>query len=182
MDILLVRHGEAAAQWGQHADPGLSELGCQQAQAASTELLERVDRQWSLLSSPKARALETAAPLVRALGADLIIDEAYQEIPAPVPLKGRKQWLRQFMTEYWDSQPEPLHQWRRAILEAVASIDRPTVIYTHFLVINTVVGAAQARRETRCFWPDNASITQLRVEGGRLELVSLGREMETIVN
>jgi probable phosphoglycerate mutase len=35
----LVRHGEAAAHWGEEEDPGLSALGRQQAERAAGELL-----------------------------------------------------------------------------------------------------------------------------------------------
>ncbi|MGB2220660.1 MAG: phosphoglycerate mutase family protein, partial [Henriciella sp.] len=36
--IMLVRHGEAAASWGAHKDPGLSETGHQQAAVVAEEL------------------------------------------------------------------------------------------------------------------------------------------------
>jgi len=35
ISIYLVRHGEAAASWGESSDPGLSELGWQQAEDAA---------------------------------------------------------------------------------------------------------------------------------------------------
>jgi len=38
MDIFLVRHGEAAASWGESPDPGLSELGRRQAEVAAALL------------------------------------------------------------------------------------------------------------------------------------------------
>ena len=39
--IYLVRHGEAAAGWGDHPDPGLSALGQKQAKAVAVELQKR---------------------------------------------------------------------------------------------------------------------------------------------
>ena len=33
--IILVRHGEASAGWSMHPDPGLSELGSEQAAEAA---------------------------------------------------------------------------------------------------------------------------------------------------
>ena len=89
MDIFLVRHGEAAAAWGQSGDPGLSELGRQQASAAAQQLLTLVDTDTQLFSSPLARAQETAEPLASALGVAVSIDDAFRELPAPVPLEQR---------------------------------------------------------------------------------------------
>ena len=31
INLLLIRHGEAAESWGKHPDPGLSELGIKQS-------------------------------------------------------------------------------------------------------------------------------------------------------
>jgi len=61
MKLVLVRHGEAAAGWIDDADPGLSEVGQQQAR-------DVVDRLVALgplpiLTSPLRRCRETAAPL-----------------------------------------------------------------------------------------------------------------------
>lgn len=182
MDILLVRHGEAAAEWGQHEDPGLSTLGRQQAMDAAQALRPRLGSGWELYSSPKARTLETAEPLARVLGVEARVEEAFSEIPAPVPLERRKAWLRQFMREQWHGQPDTLWQWRDRMLERLCELEAPSVVYTHFLVINTVVAAAEQRDETLCFWPDNGSITHLRLKGGHLELVALGRAMKTVVN
>mgnify|MGYP001817061393 FL=1 len=56
------------------------------------------------------------------------------------------------------------------------------MIFSHFLAINAVVGQITGQPETVCFLPDNASITHLRNIGGSLELVSLGQQMQTVVN
>ncbi len=61
MDIFLVRHGEAAASWGQASDPGLSELGIEQASAAAETLRPLLGLETRLLSSPLKRACDTAS-------------------------------------------------------------------------------------------------------------------------
>lgn len=183
MDIYLVRHGEAAAKWGQSSDPGLSELGRVQARGSAEALLPCLSADVRLVSSPLQRARETALELSELLGNRAIdIDGAYSEIPAPVPLEQRQQWLRAFMQEHWDEQPEQLHQWRRSILSSLGSLESETVVFSHFLVINTVVGSLQRRGETLCCWPDNAAIVHLRKVGSSLELIDLGRQMQTVVN
>ena len=84
MDIFLVRHGEAAATWSQSSDPGLSDLGGQQAKAVAEALLSRLPGNTALLSSPLARARETAFPLAEALEKPVLVEEAFREVPAPV--------------------------------------------------------------------------------------------------
>ena len=182
MDIFLVRHGEAAASWGQSSDPGLSVLGREQATQAAQVLRDSVPDDVQLISSPLARARETAEPLATALSLPVAIADVFCEIPAPVPLADRQVWLRQFMQEQWCDQPSPLLDWRAAAVQHLLGLRKPTTVFTHFLVINAIVGQVLERTETLCFWPDNASITRLRHTGKSLELVALGNEMATVVN
>lgn len=182
MDIYLVRHGEAAASWEQSSDPGLSELGVRQAGQTCKRLQRCLGADTQLVSSPLARACETAAPLAAVLHKPVRIDDAFREIPSPVPLAQRKTWLRQFMTQAWDTQPEGLHEWRARGLTKLLEQRSSTVVFTHFLFINAIVGQVLGRAETLCFWPANASVTRLRHTGKSLELLELGREMETVVN
>ena len=182
MDIFLVRHGEAAAGWGQSSDPGLSELGLRQAVEVAESLLPRLSEDTALLSSPLARARETAIPLAAALEKPVLVEEVFSEVPAPVPLQQRQSWLREFMQQQWTAQPASLRQWRDSALSELLGQSQPAVVFTHFLLINAVVGGVLHRPDILCFWPDNGSITQLRHTGDTLELISLGREMATVVN
>lgn len=182
-DIFLVRHGEAAASWGQSPDPGLSELGHVQARSAAQALLQLLaGKEPVLVSSPMARTLETAVPLADELGLSVQVNEAFREIQAPVPLAERQTWLRAFMQQRWDEQPESLHTWRDRPRQELLALQTSTVIFTHFLVINAVVGQIQAVDATLCCWPDNGSITHLRSGENGLELVALGAQMKTVVN
>lgn len=182
ISIYLVRHGEAAASWAESSDPGLSELGWQQAQETGKTLHAHLDDRVNLVSSPLARAIETAQPLARARSLDVAINPSFTEIPSPVPLSERQDWLRGFMREHWQQQPEFLHQWRQQALNELTALTENTVIFTHFLVLNAVVGSILGKEETLCFRPDNASITQLTLRDGALELVSTGQEMTTVIN
>lgn len=182
MDFFLVRHGEAAASWGQASDPGLSELGMQQAQRAAQALLERLPADSILVSSPLARARETATPLATLLDQPVQLMDVFCEIPAPVPPAQRRGWLREFMQQGWQEQPEELLGWRVAALQQLLAWRRPAVVFTHFMLINAIVGQVLGREETLCFSPDNASITHLRRSGATLEVAALGDEMQTVIN
>lgn len=182
-DIYLVRHGEAAASWGQSPDPGLSELGQAQARSAAQALRSLLAGAVpQIVSSPMARTLETAAPLAGELGLSVQVNEAFREIQAPVPLAERQAWLRQFMAQRWAEQPESLHAWRDKPRRELLTLQTPTVIFTHFLVINAVVGQIRGEEATLCCWPDNGSITHVRSGDNGLQLVALGEQMNTVVN
>jgi probable phosphoglycerate mutase len=178
-----VRHGEAAASWGQSADPGLSELGHSQAAEAARALeVQLGGAPVTLISSPLLRAQETAVPLAAALQCDVLIDERFREIPSPVPLAERQDWLRGFMREQWPDQPDSLKAWRQNMLTAIESLESTTVVFTHFLVINALVGWYEQRKETLVFWPDNASVTALNGPDGATWVVTRGQQMQTTVN
>ena len=182
--IYLVRHGEASASWGEDPDPPLSERGRDEAQAAARLLhpLLSSAAPVRLLSSPLLRARETAEPLATAMGLIPEIDGRFREISAPVPIAQRQDWLRAFMRQRWDQQGPDILAWRERIVTAVDALPANTVIFTHFLVINTVVSQLRNRDETLVFWPANTSITRLERSGGSLVVADLGEEMRSRVN
>jgi len=182
MNLYLVRHGEAAATWGEHSDPGLSALGRVQANEAGQYLLDQLPGSARLYSSPLARALETSEPLATALGQAPLLDERIREIPAPVPLPERQTWLQGFMRQRWDQQPESLLDWRHSARGLMLEQTGDAVFFTHFLVINAIVGQIVEHPDTLYFWPDNGSVTHLRIRNEQLELVSLGKDIKTVVN
>ena len=94
INLLLVRHGEAAESWGKHPDPGLSELGIKQsASLVNNKMLELLDS-YSFVSSPKLRAKMTAEPLIKKFNKKLIINDAYSEIPSDdIDNSQKKAWL-----------------------------------------------------------------------------------------
>lgn len=182
MDIYLVRHGEAAASWSESPDPGLSELGRQQAESAAAVLAPLLPAGAKLVSSPLQRARETAQPLAARLQAEVAVDPVFREVPSPVPLEERQAWLREFMQQEWRGQGEDLTAWRHAAYDAALAFEAPTVVFTHFLVLNAVVGVIEDYPSVLRFWPDNGSVTHLRREGDALQLVELGAQIATRVN
>lgn len=85
MDLVLVRHAEpvrltSADTGGAPADPSLTTLGRTQSQRLAEWLAhERFD---VLLTSSKARAIETAVPVAEALGITTVIDDGWLEYDA----------------------------------------------------------------------------------------------------
>ncbi|MCW8127793.1 histidine phosphatase family protein [Microbulbifer halophilus] len=173
--ILLVRHGEAAKS-PRDADPGLTELGQRQAR----ELAERYARseRFSLVSSPKARAQQTAQPLADRWQAPVSIEEAVIEIPSPpdVPLHRRGDWLRGLLESEWDKKDALQSGWRRNTIDYLAQLQQDTAVFCHFMVLNSVVAHIRGDRRVRQFRPDYTSVTELSLDGGKLEIRRLGAE------
>ena len=181
IDILLVRHGEAAASWNKANNPGLSELGLQQANILVSEM-EKYSMIESIVSSPLRRAQETAEPLAKTLGLPVAIERAYRELPSPAVLGKRSQWLRERMAESWSQQEDQLQRWRQEACEILSGLEKSTAIFSHFMLINAVVSELTGEDTMVCFQPDNGSITHLQIYEGDLTICALGAQLETRVN
>lgn len=179
--IFLVRHGEAAAGFSDHTDPGLSSLGQQQAETAAQSLGALTGA--TLFSSPLARARETAAPLEALRGTVAGIEPALAEIPSPTnDLTERAQWLGTAMAGPWTTLPNAQQAFRNALVERLLRQADDAIFFTHFVAINLAVGAAMGDDRMHIFSPTNASVTELATDGKALQLVALGAEAQTRVN
>lgn len=175
--LYLVRHGRAAAGWDRDLDPGLDDLGREQARGLVQQLAPA-----DLIVSPLARTRETAAPLAAAWQVEARIEPRVGEVQSPVSgLDQRGKWLREIAPCAWPQMDEPLRQWRSQVLAALAEIDRDAVVVSHYIAINVAVGAAVGDDRVVNFHPDHCSVTVLRSAGGRLELVRRGAEAATRV-
>jgi hypothetical protein len=71
--------------------------------------------------------------------------------------------------------------WRRELLAALAAIRGDSVIFSHFIAINAVAGAALANDAVVSFRPDYASVTVIETVGPSFRIVALGKEADTSV-
>ncbi len=180
--IYIVRHGQAEATFAQHRDPGLSELGKQQAERSATAL--KKIGPMPILTSPLARARETAQPLADLWGVVPRVDDRFAEVPSPssLGLDKRSEWLASIMAGNWTDLSPDLACWRRTMVEAAQNLSADHVIFSHFVAINVLVGAALGVSKLIVFRPDNASITELSNSNNRLVLVARGTEAHTRIN
>ncbi len=179
-ELVLVRHGRAAAAWDADRDPGLDAIGRGQAESLAAAVAP--DGPLPIVASPMRRTRETAAALERVWGVVADVEPAVGEIRAPVDdLPGRGAWLRSVYAGRWSEQDGALVRWRDQLLAALGALERDTVVVTHFFGINAAVGAASRDDRLVCFRPDNCSRTVLENDGGRLRLVQLGAEGTTAV-
>jgi broad specificity phosphatase PhoE len=174
--IYMVRHGKAESGFGESMDPGLDALGRDQAVKVADELstLGPIE----ILSSPLARAQQTAAPLAKLWKLAPDIETAVAEIPSPkgLTLEGRSQWLRKLMEGSWRDVSPDLAEWREHCIATVTALPQDTVIFSHYVAINVIMGAATNDDRLVAFSPDNCSVTVFETDGKTLRLVQKGKE------
>lgn len=183
--LFLVRHAEPAAGWGGDAlDPGLSDLGREQAEVAAKSLSALGPLQ--VISSPMLRCRETAAPFAALRSVTPRLEQRVSEVVAPASVQDRRSWLREtfpwddaVVRRQWSDVAKDLRAWREACSAALREMTTDTVVFTHFIAINAIVSAASGSADTIVFRPAHCSITELELSPIGLRVVSLGGEMRS---
>jgi broad specificity phosphatase PhoE len=181
--LFLVRHGEPEAAWGGAVDdPGLSEAGRTQAEAAARALAEVGPL--AILSSPMKRCRETAAPFGARSGTDARVEARVSEVVAPAGVTDRRSWLREnfpwdegVARRWWSDVDPALRAWRDSVVGAMLEQRQDCAVFSHFIAINALASVAMRSNETIVCVPGYASITEFSVRDGELELVRLGESM-----
>jgi broad specificity phosphatase PhoE len=177
--IFLIRHGEPAAGWGSHPDPGLSDLGHRQSAAAGETLAQLGARR--AIVSPLQRCRETAAPFEKLTETHARIEPAVGEIITPSGIEDRAQWLKGVMAGRWAGVGPDFDNWRAGILAAVENVPDDTAVFSHFVAINVVVGMLTGEDRVMIFRPAHCSITTLERRAGKLAIAELGSEAASAV-
>ena len=177
--VYMVRHGRAAAGWNVDPDPALDELGRSQALAVATQLSPLGPL--PVMSSPLLRCQQTAFPLATAWKQEVAIESTVGEIPSPegYTLETRVEWLREAMAGTWSevAQRSGSHyiSYRDSIADTIRSRQTDTVIFSHFIAINAVIGVATGDDRVLNVSLDNCSVTIFEVDGaGGLSLIEVG--------
>ena len=193
--IYLVRHGEASEGWTSQ-DPPLSELGKLQAKSLMTFVNSIFDENstntTNAISSPLNSCKETASLALEKKYLEIAINDNFRELPSPtIDLEKRVDWLRRILPLTW---PELLKdketmesgvnftQWRENIMSNIFSLEKDTIIFTHFVVINAVIGEILKSNKIVNFQPANCSITEISKKNDILKIVKLGKSLESKVN
>ncbi len=183
--VRLVRHGRASAGWNVDPDPGLDGLGEEQALRVA-ERLRSEDASGEapeIWTSPLRRCQETSVPYSSAYGVAPLIVPAVAEIPSPdgVAMADRVDWLRQAMDGCWRDLGDRYVAFRDDLVQAVRSVTRDTVIFSHFIAINAVIGACTGDDRLVIRSLDNTSVTTVEVTDGTLVLIEGGSEADTLI-
>ena len=189
--IYLIRHGEAIDGWTS-LDPGLSKLGKKQAEDLRSSLKKKLNDKTDIISSPLLRCQETANISVSDSKKKIVFDDIFRELPSPIKdLNKRVTWLKRVLPLNWEELEEDTESklsnidyylWRKKIINKIISFKNETVIFTHFVVINYVIGKITNSNKVINFYPDNCSITEIGIENNRMELIKLGDSSISKVN
>ena len=183
INLLFVRHGQASASWENHLDPGLSEIGKDQAKnLTSNKKLPNLS-DYDFLSSPKLRAIETSKPLAEKYRKEVVIDESFIEIPSSnIELNQKQEWLKNIIKMKKKDLPMLIQQWQKNIFLNISNIKKDTIIFTHFMVINSVVSDFVKADSIMHFFPDYTSITKVVLENGYIKDCKIGGNQKTDIN
>jgi broad specificity phosphatase PhoE len=171
--IVLVRHGRPDGTWGRDPDPGLDARGHEQA-ATVADVLAPLGP-LPVMVSPLRRTRETAAPLAARWSVEPVVEAAVGELTAPAdPRPDHATWLRTLMAGRGADHADVMDPFRVRVLGAIRALRADTVVVTHFLAINAVVGAATGDDRVVSFTPTHCSRTVVDLDGDVLRVVELG--------
>jgi broad specificity phosphatase PhoE len=191
INIYLIRHGRASSGWDT-SDPYLDLTGKEQSEKIALKLSKIAKEPFDVFSSPLIRCIETAEPFSKITNKKIKIENKIIEIPSPIKnLKNRVVWLKRVLPLTWnelisdeDSKESKIDYflWRENILKFFLSLKKDTFIFTHYLVINSVVSYLRKSDKVVFFNPDNTSLTHLSLSDKKLKIISLGDEASTLIN
>lgn len=153
-------------------DPGLSEIGHEQAKLTA-EHLGKVGFE-RLIVSPLRRTRETAAPIAERTGLEPEIRHEVSEVFDPsMPIEERRNMIGPFMASTWVEQNETLREWRARVVETLLGIGKggqDVVVVSHYVAISVAIGAATGDDRVIPVPVGNTSITRVDVRDGELHL------------
>lgn len=183
--VYLVRHGRATGGWDIDPDPGLDPLGQAQADALVARLTARLGPGTVLpiVTSPMRRCRETAWPLAQHWRVTATVVPALTEIPSPsgVPMGERTGWLRRAMAGTYGALGERYTSYRDDAVAHIGGLVDDTVVVSHFVAINAVIGACLDDDRLVIRSLDNTSITVVETSAGAVRLVEGGHEADTLI-
>ncbi len=113
-----------------------------------------------------------------------MVDERVREIPSPTgfAIGERVDWLRDAMAGTWGALGDGYTSYRDDVVAAVAASPVDTVIVSHFVAINAVIGACLGDDRLVIASLDNCSCTVVEITtDGKLRLVEQGHEADTLI-
>jgi broad specificity phosphatase PhoE len=178
--LYLVRHGRAAGGYGDHADPGLDDVGKAQAAAAADRLASVGPIE--VITSPLVRARETAAALEARWGTMALVEPTIGEVPAPSEdLEARHLWLREAMGSTWTDLGPRYSSWRTMVTDFLLHLRHDTVVVTHFVAINAVLGVATGDDRVMTSSVGNGSVTVVDHDHDVFRVIEVGTDDATTV-
>ena len=96
-------------------------------------------------------------------------------------MEDRVEWLRLAMGGTWSAMGQRYTAFRDGVADTVRALSNNTVVTSHFVAINAVIGAALGDDRMVIRSLDNCSVTVVDVIDGVLHLVEGGHEADTLI-
>ena len=182
-EIIFVRHGEAEFSFGTHSDPPLSKNGVTQSlKLVKHDGLQSLE-EFMFISSPKLRAIETAKPIANKFNKEIDIDETFIEIPSEnIEMDQKQDWLKQMVQKEKNQLPDKIKSWDKNIFEKIRSFNQNTIIFSHFMVINSILSTLSKNKNLLYFYPGYTSVTKIINIDGKLSHFFCEGSKKTLIN
>ena len=100
-------------------------------------------------------------------------------------LENRVEWLREAMAGTWAEvvarSGAHYGTYRDTIASAISGLRVDTVVFSHFIAINAVIGLATGDDRLVIRSLDNCSVTIMEATGGALRVIEGGHEADTLI-
>ena len=126
------------------------------------------------------RAMQTAQ--MSASKVDIHTEQAIREIPSYwVPSSQRQSWLDNTLRSTWNNVEPEIHVWRESLSHWAISLEKDTLAFSHFVVINALIAIATGAEKVVTALPDHCAIAEFEIIDGQLHFVSIDRELNSSV-
>ena len=131
----------------------------------------------------KLRAIETAKPLAKKFNKDVIINKAFTEIPSKdIDLSEKQKWLKKILNTKKEELPKYIKSWKDNIFDQLMNIKNHSVIFTHFMVMNSIASNLKDSETLLCFYPDYTSILEIVIDHKKIQSFSIENNKKTYIN
>ena len=180
---IVVRQGEPESSIATHPDTPISKNRVEQ----SLKLIDHDQLQsledFIFISSPKLRAIETAKPIANKFNKEVKIDETFIEIPSEnIETDQKQNWLKQLVQKEKKQLPSNIKLWEKNIYEKIKSFRQNTIIFSHFMVINSILSTLSSHNHLLYFYPGYSSVTKIINIDGELNHFLCEGNKKTLIN
>ena len=81
----------------------------------------------------------------------------------------------------WKNLSPALNTWRTSCIEFIATLQEDSIIFSHYIAINVIIGHCQNSDKVISYNPDNCSIHHFE-NSQNLKIVQLGKQAQTTIN
>ena len=96
-------------------------------------------------------------------------------------MEDRVDWLRSAMQGTWTDLGLRYTAYRDSVVSAVKELEADAVVFSHFIAINVLIGAALGDDRLVIRSLDNCSVTVVDIVDGVVTLVEGGHEADTLI-